>query len=335
MLAGCKKKVESLQELPSVDLLPEKKISQFNDSLFVSEQENIVHYKNRFYLADRKSQSIYVLDSSFRFIRSIGRAGKGPGEFTRIAKLSIQNDTIFANDDGGHRINRFTIEGNNLPEIQLGMSFNGFKYIIDGHTIYGSNTHMPNTTPIKKCIIKGEEIEVIKQFGEMHPQTANFDMQKKVNYHLLSTPERNIIAVGDMTPYVAMYNLNGDLLGKCDLTRYKVFDKRIKDALKKYKEGKKGSYFFTSEIDYIDGLLYILIVDFVKETPTSGDFDNNKILVARIEGEEIKPEKIFVLKGNNDKDGAYYGSFGIYKSGGKIKLVTFDYVSFQLHVYTL
>jgi hypothetical protein len=56
------------------------------------------------FVYDRRQNEIRVLGVDGRLVRTIGRAGQGPGEFNRIASLGVTGDTVWAFDDFTLRI---------------------------------------------------------------------------------------------------------------------------------------------------------------------------------------------------------------------------------------
>ena len=64
------------------------------------------------YASDATAHSIVVFDTSGARIRSIGRQGQGPGEFTGLVKLGIgSGDTVQTIDYGQWRLSTFTVSG--------------------------------------------------------------------------------------------------------------------------------------------------------------------------------------------------------------------------------
>jgi hypothetical protein len=56
--------------------------------------------------------SLLVLDSAGRFIRKVGRAGDGPGEFRQISRVGTLRDTVWVFDAGSQRVTLLSEEGN-------------------------------------------------------------------------------------------------------------------------------------------------------------------------------------------------------------------------------
>jgi len=88
-------------------------------------------------VADGGSATVRVYDASGAHIATMGRRGRGPGEFGRIGHLEVRApDTILAYDTSNYRATRFLLDGTHLddvpirtpagaPEVYLGTYSNG------------------------------------------------------------------------------------------------------------------------------------------------------------------------------------------------------------------
>ena len=63
------------------------------------------------FVADGLSQEIVVLTPGGRRLRTIGRRGRGPGEFSGLSSLAWEGDTLVALDVETRRVTRFTSDG--------------------------------------------------------------------------------------------------------------------------------------------------------------------------------------------------------------------------------
>lgn len=65
-----------------------------NDESIMGEISKIIFYENKYYLLDRsKGKKIYVFDDKGNFIRSIGKKGNGPGEYSNLEDFTINENT--------------------------------------------------------------------------------------------------------------------------------------------------------------------------------------------------------------------------------------------------
>ena len=61
-----------------------------------------------------QEHQIRMHDASGTFLRSIGREGEGPGEFSRLGVMAITGDTLWVMDRGLYRFSFFDLQGNFL-----------------------------------------------------------------------------------------------------------------------------------------------------------------------------------------------------------------------------
>ena len=102
--------VSLAQERPARWLLTiERKIGSIADEgyeltpiadLVVGEDQSV-------YIAQPMDQQVVVFDSSGHFLRRIGRAGTGPGEFCRPLQLGLVGGRLWVWDAGANRISWF------------------------------------------------------------------------------------------------------------------------------------------------------------------------------------------------------------------------------------
>jgi len=87
-----------------------KKVAIELDS--VGSYSKLVPYKKNYYILDKKYHCIVKYNESGDFVKRIGRAGKGPGEFESLSDIFIDNDTIYASDRQSAKINKISLKGN-------------------------------------------------------------------------------------------------------------------------------------------------------------------------------------------------------------------------------
>lgn len=112
------------------------------------------------YVADQGYNNIKVFSESGNLIDTLGRKGKGPGEFERIANLQIREDTLFAYDANLFRLSLYSTKGNfrfindiplKKPALRhIWISLSG-DFIGEFVTYYSSkNLHAKHNVTIKK-----------------------------------------------------------------------------------------------------------------------------------------------------------------------------------------
>lgn len=82
------------------------------DSITLGRIEDIgVDDQGRIFAADVMGAHVLVYDPAGRFIRRIGRSGRGPGEFREPMRLLLREDTLLVWDPVAWRITRFDTSG--------------------------------------------------------------------------------------------------------------------------------------------------------------------------------------------------------------------------------
>jgi hypothetical protein len=77
-------------------------------------------FDREFYLLDRKGKSLFVFDLEGKFIRRIGKFGRGPGEYSLMHDFTLDplNREIYVLDNGD-KIHKYSVEGAYINSIQL------------------------------------------------------------------------------------------------------------------------------------------------------------------------------------------------------------------------
>lgn len=76
--------------------------------------------RGRVYLSDMSNARIHVYHPDGRYMQSIGREGRGPGEFLTVRgglDIGLNDEYLFAYDDTNFRITRFSLEDYELVDI--------------------------------------------------------------------------------------------------------------------------------------------------------------------------------------------------------------------------
>ncbi len=86
---------------------------------FYSSSNIAVDSGDNIYIVDDKTNTVKKFDGKGKFLKSFGRIGKGPGEYTRPKNLVIYNDTLYISDPASFKIIKLDTEGNYLSERQM------------------------------------------------------------------------------------------------------------------------------------------------------------------------------------------------------------------------
>ncbi len=66
--------------------------------------------RGRVFIADRDQNTIHAFDADGNYLQSLGKEGKGPGEFGSLAFLQLSDDFLHAMDFSQRRVNVFSLE---------------------------------------------------------------------------------------------------------------------------------------------------------------------------------------------------------------------------------
>jgi hypothetical protein len=100
---------------PDTVLLHEKEVFKSTKNNIINGLigQVVVDNQNRVYIAAGKpntAQAIYIFRPNGDYLTTIGRIGKGPGEFLAIASLKIQNKKLYIYDSLQRRISIFSLK---------------------------------------------------------------------------------------------------------------------------------------------------------------------------------------------------------------------------------
>lgn len=89
---------------------------------FLADITKIIVHNNEIYVKDTYMNAGYgirVFSEDGRYLRHIGRSGKGPGELIRITDFTIRDSLIYIADGNSEKMAVYTTEGRFLEDISL------------------------------------------------------------------------------------------------------------------------------------------------------------------------------------------------------------------------
>lgn len=156
---GCKENNKSKNQalhnikIPSISSLNienKEKLSSVVDSSFITRLETkpeclissidkMIMYNNRIYILDKKnSNGVFEFTKRGKFIRKIGKKGKGPGEYTNLKGFTINKNEIILFDWSKRRLLAYSLNGDFIGSKKIGFYLNDFtmegeNYVLDIH----------------------------------------------------------------------------------------------------------------------------------------------------------------------------------------------------------
>lgn len=143
---------------------------QTADDLLMGEVEKaIIDDQRRVFIVDNGNKQVHFFDSNGHYIRSMGREGRGPGEFMRAvgAALSHDGNTFYVLDSPNARIVSYNISNGNhtetIPLQDAAPTFGNDLIDFNGKLIFLGNYYS-----------KDEMLHIIDQNGEVSSSFGDF-----------------------------------------------------------------------------------------------------------------------------------------------------------------
>ena len=109
-------------------------------NFFFGAIENCLIFNNKLYVSDTKKVTIYEFDKNGKFIRNIGRKGRGPGEFAAGPMVMLaKGDTLLVvdNSPGLFAINYFNKEMKYIKKVYFKNSIRGMTFLNNSYYVVG------------------------------------------------------------------------------------------------------------------------------------------------------------------------------------------------------
>ena len=130
--------------------------------------------QGRLYIADIVQGSVHVYNEDGSYVRSIGRLGEGPGEFTEMWGLQVSEDILHVFDANTSRVSLFGVDtgqhirdiliepGDGLPEWQTAEQAPDFPYRTERLYVVPDNRYMVLFKPLPGMLTdnEGQTIEI-------------------------------------------------------------------------------------------------------------------------------------------------------------------------------
>jgi hypothetical protein len=242
---SCNKKKQTKQP---ISLTASKKITAFNDTTFFTGTEMMLFADNNsLYIADDINK-IYRLGLHLNLIASMGRKGKGPGEFTGISDIGFANDSLYVYDREQAKI--VVYDGNNRFAREIGISDNsGYNIVVD------NQGHIFLSTPDRNHLITEFDAHghKIRSFGQNTVAKNSHHFLR--NKRILFIHKKKLIAVAPSEPVVTVYRLDGTSLHKTEINPPHI--QKLTERVKKgNKKPLKSPYFNSVSLIFVSAAMY-------------------------------------------------------------------------------
>ncbi len=110
-------------EYKHLDLLKEKKFVELetNERSFVTSVNKVEFFENKFYVHDKKNESLLVFASDGQYLSKIGKLGSGPGEYIDLQDfcIDINSKEIIVLSTGKKQVIRYSLLGEYIGTTNL------------------------------------------------------------------------------------------------------------------------------------------------------------------------------------------------------------------------
>jgi DNA-binding beta-propeller fold protein YncE len=102
----------------------EGQLSEREDDFFAKITDICISGNDELFVADSLNHRIFKFNKDHMFVKSFGRSGQGPGEFSGELNITAGNDgKIYITDNGSHKILAFSPNGDYLNQYPLNHNF--------------------------------------------------------------------------------------------------------------------------------------------------------------------------------------------------------------------
>ena len=217
----------------------------------------IIYYNNLYIIADGFGANVKVFSEDGKFVRQIGKKGKGPGELSNVFHITLDKEsgTLYCNDRSNKRISVFSLEGDYLSSFRVPRSFASLEYF-DGK-IYVFSFNAEDKTLFDMYDTAGN---YIKSFGESFNGGVNdLSVEAMLNSADVFVDNKKLYAVYNILPIVDIFNKNGELESKIKLNVKEFqekYAKNINNARKGWIDGRISVLSFHEGVVVENGKLY-------------------------------------------------------------------------------
>ena len=215
------------------------------------------------YLSGQGYGHILALDDDLSVIRTFGRSGEGPGEFSGAPRnLYAEGNRVFGLQGASNDIHAFSLEGDYLRSFSVDP-----KAVIWSQGISVNNqgdVYVANSFPVVPYSITKFDSSgtVIKTFGELLTTSYSETFNRRLSGRLITLIiNKYLLAVGLSIPVIEKYSLDGELIQSSDLSDTPYFRERLDYAEESYSQAGGGIVSVISYMATLNSRLYLLPIE--------------------------------------------------------------------------
>lgn len=143
-----------------------------NSSSLIQYIEKVIPFEKNIYILDMISKVLLKFDENGKFIKQIGKNGKGPGEYLLPLEFEIVNRQILVWEDRASKIIYYDLEGNHIKDKKLGfriMHFTEYESNFVCEVATRSNFHLKDLVNYK-LLFCSPDWEIIGRADKYNPK---------------------------------------------------------------------------------------------------------------------------------------------------------------------
>jgi len=333
MFYGCTKENTLTKKISYADNYKLEEIEEliFNssDTMFVGQIRSIKIIDNNIFISDDSQCKVHIFDKNFRYLKSFGKYGRGPGEFPKAPYLYKFKDTLIVNRRHTRTL-CFYKNGENVKEVSLPEKYilNKFDFLIlkDRFVIPANNRILRDLTRgienYTTLLLTDNKGKVIRRFAPLSDEYKKFSdnlYYARGNFSKVTKGFNNTLAsIQIATNNIDIYDYDGNYLSSYKYKPKHYITPPYISSKKVFRSGKEAVEKFYSKKTYLSNILYdekldMLFIHYrrlhvnIYRTKSFLDADNyllainNKwkcIFDAKIDGylADIEDGKIYIVK---------------------------------------
>ena len=190
------------------------------------------NFKGEILIPDLGAANIKIFDSSGNHVRTFGKRGRGPGEFSGNLVIDTRNDTITVYDATNYKVNFYTNEGNFISTFQVDNRFaSQFEFAKGEILVAGSKAAAFQTELVDEKLFHVFDFRgnPITQFGEF--PSYGTDVPAIIYSNTFEIINNKLHVLFTYLPLYQIYDMNDyTLVQSIDLTSFDTFDSKFNNS---------------------------------------------------------------------------------------------------------
>lgn len=178
------------------------------DEYIQSPHQVMTSKKRDVYICDMNNHVVKVFDRNGKFLRTVGRKGRGPGDFSLPASMALApNGDLWVAEIGGLRVQRFSPQGKSMhifkhlsPIYLIGTTSNNELIVYD---------HNDTLKTGKLALIMNNNGKILRRIGTYHDPDRSFVTSERL--HFVSDIDDNLFVSSRWSGVVRKYAPTGEL----------------------------------------------------------------------------------------------------------------------------